>query len=108
MIMFGILMDQISKEIQKENLGVKIKGTDLTIGSLLWVDDVVLAETDPEKMKRMLEITDHVEKSYHLEFGKQKSKTVKIGKGKESLKFMLGDMELEYVKKLQIPWIPPR
>ncbi len=97
-IMFGILMDQISKEIEKENLGVTIHGTDLTIGSLLWVDDVVLAETDPNRMRRMLEITNHVAKSFHLEFGKQKSKTMKIGKGTEKPKFMLGQMELEYVQ----------
>ncbi len=98
-ILFGLLMDQICKEIPQDQAGIKIEGTDLQINSLLWVDDVILFENDPKKLQGMLDIVDHVAKTYHLEFGESKSKAMKIGKSKDRPTFKLGDMTLEYVEQ---------
>ena len=95
-ILFGMIMDQISKELSKEDLGIQISGTDLKVSSLLWVDDVVLLETYEEKMKRILEVVNETSKKYHIEFGESKSKAMKIGKVRP--KFYLGDMELQYTE----------
>ena len=98
-ILFGLLMDQISKEMPQEQTGIQIQGTDLTVSTLLWVDDVVLFEKDPEKLQEMLNKVDHVAKTYHLEFGESKSKVMKIGNSKNRPKLKLGEMELEYVEQ---------
>ncbi len=95
-IMFGILMDQISKELAEEDIGVRIAGTNLTISSLLWVDDLVLVETDPEKMRKALDIVETVAGKYHIKFGEQKSKAMEIGGKKKRPEFKLGEMELNY------------
>ena len=96
-ILFGLLMDQISKETHEKHAGIQIQQTDLTISTLLWVDDVVIVEKDPQKMQLLLDNVDKIAKKYHLEFGESKSKVMKIGKSNEKPTFKLGDMNLEYV-----------
>ncbi len=98
-VLFGLLMDLISQEVAAEELGVAIEGTSLIISTLLWVDDVVIVETNKHNMLRILYLVNHVAKKYHLEFGEVKSKVLKIGKGPERPNFTLGDMELQYVEK---------
>ncbi len=98
-VMFGIMMDQISKEIADEDIGIVIEGTNLKISSLLWVDDLVLVETDPERMKKALNIVEKVAGKYHIKFGEQKSKTIEIGKQKTRPLFKLEEMNLMYESK---------
>ena len=43
----GLLIDEINKEITKENLGTHIESLDETIGCLLWMDDVLLISSEP-------------------------------------------------------------
>ena len=93
---YALLMDEISKEIQKESKGVELPNTNSKIGDLLWVDDVALLSTDEKQLQEMLDITDKTAKKYRIEFGKEKSKVLKIGKkGEQNPKFKLGDMELD-------------
>ncbi len=73
-----------------------LPNTNSKIGDLLWVDDVALLSTDEKQLQEMLDITDKTAKKYRIEFGKEKSKVLKIGKkGEQNPKFKLGDMELD-------------
>ncbi len=60
------------------------------------MDDVVLIADNPIEMQNMLDITDHVSKIYHIEYGKEKSKAMKIGKKAMNYKLKLGELKLEY------------
>ncbi len=96
----ALLMDEISKEMTKESVGIALPNTQEKIGDLLWVDNVALMSTDEKELQRMLNITDEVAKRYRIEFGKEKSKVLKIGKkGQQNPKFMLGEMEMELTDK---------
>ena len=48
------------------------------------MDDVSLIHNDRDKLQQMLDITNHVAKKYHIEFGAAKCKVVKTGKGTSS------------------------
>ncbi len=98
-MMYALLMDEINKEIEQKNIGVEIPPNGHKIGCLLWMDDVVLITNNDKEMTELLKITNDIAKRYHIEFGKEKSKIVKIGKKGEKTKMNLGDMELEYVDK---------
>ena len=50
--MYALMMDETSKALNETNLGVKIPNTNCRVPCLLWMDDVVLAETLPEKKPR--------------------------------------------------------
>ena len=91
------MMDEIAKEIQKQNLGVQLTNSQKKVGCLLWVDDVVLISNDEKELQKMLDITDEIAKRYHLEFGKEKSKTMEISNKriKQKHKFKLGNMVLD-------------
>ena len=96
-------MDEISKEIKRQNKGVQIPETNEKIGCLLWVDDVVLMSTSEEELQEMLNITDDIAKRYHLEFGKGKSQTMEVKKTQKRKKsknnkeatFNLGSMIMD-------------
>ena len=51
---YGGQMDEINKEIEKLDLTMPIQGTDKKVGCLLWVDDVLLATTEPETQQKQL------------------------------------------------------
>ena len=93
---YATLIDEISKELRKRNQGVTTAaGT--KIDSLLWMDDVCLIHSDRNELQQMLDITNHVAKKYHIEFGAAKCKVVKIGKGPSS-KLTLNGQILEEVE----------
>lgn len=69
-LMYALLMDEIAKEIVKENKGCYISETQQKIGCLLWMDDVVLMSEDANQLQDMLDITHRTAKRYRLEFGK--------------------------------------
>ena len=98
-IQYAILMDEFAKEIKARDMGADVQQIGETIGCLLWVDDVALITSDKEEMQRMLNIVDDIAKRYHIEFGKDKSKALKIGGKPENSTFKLGDMEIEYTNK---------
>ena len=55
---YALMMDEISKEINKNNLGIHIPSLGEKIGCLLWMDDVINITTDPKELQEMLDITD--------------------------------------------------
>ena len=93
---YATLIDEISKELRKRNQGVTTAaGT--KIDSLLWMDDVCLIHSDRDELQQMLDITNHVAKKYHIEFGAAKCKVVKIGK-EPSSKLTLNGQILDEVE----------
>ncbi len=93
---YALLMDEISKEIAKDPKGVDLPNLIDKIGNLLWVDDVALMSNDEKELQDMLNTTNETAKKYRIEFGKEKSKVLKIGKkGEQNPKFKLGEMDME-------------
>jgi len=96
--LYATMMDEIAKEITRNNLGVKnIKGKN--IGCLLWMDDVALISNTHKEMQEMLNITREIADRYHIEFGEEKSKVMKLGRSKCEEKLMIGEMELRRCKE---------
>ena len=58
------------------------------------MDDVALISNDEKEMQQMLDITDHIAKKYHIEFGQSKSESLIIGKSPTPPKFKLGNQVL--------------
>jgi len=82
-IEYATLIDEIAKELEEHQIGIKTESGTL-LNSLLWMDDVCLIHHDPNTLQKMLDITNHVAKKYHIVFGAAKCKVVKIGPGKTS------------------------
>ena len=95
MIEYATLIDEISKELKKHNLGIETEAG-IILDSLLWMDDVCLIHHDLDKLQKMLDITNHVAKKYHIEFGAAKCKVVRIGKGTKN-NLTLNNIVLEEV-----------
>ncbi len=95
-IQYTLLMDEINKEIIKQNIGLRINTIDEPIGCLLWMDDVALIAENVEQLQQVLNITNEIANRYHIEFGATKSKILKIGKETECPDLYLGEMKLEY------------
>ena len=49
---YGVLMDEINKDIQKEPIGIEIEENNTRIACLLWVDDVLLISTSQEELQK--------------------------------------------------------
>ena len=61
--LYALMMDEINKDIIAEtDLGIKIPESDIKIPCLLWMDDVVLAETTEKSSQLLLDSTDHTSK----------------------------------------------
>jgi len=75
--LYGILMDEISKALQKTQHGISIIEGELNISNLLWVDDVVILEKEG-KLQDPLNTTNEVIDKYHIEFGEPKSNSMTI------------------------------
>ena len=80
----ALLMAEINKEINKHNLATYTPDLEETMCCLLWMDAMVLNTSDPKELQTMLDITDDIAGRYHIEFGKEKSKVMKIGGGKQN------------------------
>ena len=65
-IQYALLMDDINKEIIKEDIGPKLDCAKEPIGCLLWMDDVALISNDPTELQKMLNITNEVANRYHI------------------------------------------
>jgi len=94
---FGLLMDETSKDIAKEKLGITIEGMDNQVGSLLWVDDIIMAEIESQNLQRMLDVAEHTSNKYHIEYGESKSNVMTIQFGGNQTKpiFKLGSTRLK-------------
>ena len=99
--MYGAIMDEVSKELEKEKQGIIISENGAEKGSLLWVDDVFLIAMEGE-LQKPLDITDEISSKYHIEYGKPKSNSLPIKTSKKKIKekaYSLGEMELERTDK---------
>ena len=83
MIEYATFIDEIAKELKQRRLGYETQ-TNITLDSLLWMDDVCLIHHNPDKLQEILNITNHVANEYHIQFGAAKCKVIKRGKGKKS------------------------
>jgi hypothetical protein len=92
---YALLMDEISKEIRKKNLGITVTENETKLGCLLWMDDVVLIAKDEKDMQEMLEITNTIARKYHLKFGAEKSKYMALGRRKPDGPLKMGQMLIE-------------
>jgi hypothetical protein len=97
-IEYANLMDEIAKELENEKNGLqKIWNNDIP-GCLLWMDDVALIHHDREILQKMLDITDDIAKRYHIQFGKEKSQVITIGKTQYQPQFNLGKVTLNNIE----------
>jgi hypothetical protein len=89
-------MDEINKELIKQNVGIRMDNIDEPVGCLLWMDDVALIAENPTILQKMLDVTNDIACRYHIEFGTEKSKVIKVGRKKDKIPIHLGDKILEY------------
>ena len=82
--MYALMMDETNKALLETDLGIKIPNSESKIPCLLWMDDVVLAETKEDLAQKQLDITQHVSQKYHVEYGMAKTKYLRIGKSKKN------------------------
>ena len=100
--MYGILMDEISKEIKKENIGLELQDNSDKRGCLLWVDDVFLITTEGPKLQKALDITNDTSNKYHIEYGEPKSNALKVKHTRKKQieeTFHLGETQLKNANK---------
>ena len=97
--LYALMMDEINKDIMKTNLGLKIPGTNRRIPCLLWMDDVVLAETNPKDSQGLLDSTNDTSKKYHVEFGMPKTKYLRGGKPKSPIELKIDEKTIEETEK---------
>ena len=97
--MYATVMDEIAEEINKNELGVNTNNTPHPkLGCLLYMDDVVLTSNSTQEMQKMLDITNEISSRYHIVFGKENSKVMKIGSSVQT-ELKLGDMGIEETDK---------
>ena len=97
--LYALMMDEIAKDLKETVLGIKIPGSDQKIPCLLWMDDVVLAETKTDKSQDLLNNTNHTSKKYHIEFGMPKTKYLRTGKSNDEIELKLGDSTIDETDK---------
>ena len=89
--MYALLMDETNKALQNTELGIKIPRSQIRIPCLLWMDDVVLEETETTKSQKQLDITDDISMRYRVEYGMAKTNILRTGKNQEKIVLKLGD-----------------
>ncbi len=105
-IEYANMMDEITKEINKDPSNNIKYGSENSAGCLLWMDDVALLHNDPVQLQKMLDTTNQIANKYRIKFGEEKSKVMIIKgdkppgkKGEEtqqpySEQFTVGEMNL--------------
>ena len=96
-IEYATLIDEISKELKEKNPGY-LTEANITLDSLLWMDDMCLIHHDLNKLQEILDVTNHVANKYHIQFGAAQCKAIKRGKEKKSALKLNGET-LEEVPK---------
>ncbi len=91
-IEYALMIDEISKELTSQDLGIEVNNNKM--GCLLWMDDIALIHYDRKILQKMMDCTNNIAKRYHIEFGAEKCKIVKIGRGK-SADIILNSTKLE-------------
>ena len=97
--MYALMMDETNKALMETDLGIEIPGSNTRIPCLLWMDDVVLAETNTNCAQQQLDITNHTSLKYHVEYGMAKTKYLRVGKPQPPITLKLGNQTLEETDK---------
>ena len=97
--LYALLMDEINKDMQGSDLGIKIPGTNTRIPCLLWMDDVVLTETETKRSQELLDKTNHTSQKYHVEFGMPKTKYLRSGRPKKQIELKIGEKNIDETEK---------
>ncbi len=95
-IEYATMIDEIAKELDSKNLGIEVRNR--KIGCLLWMDDVALIHHDKKTLQEMMDCTNDIAMRYHIEFGAEKCKIVRIGRGAQA-KIELNNTILEETNK---------
>ena len=96
---FSKMMDMLNVMIEKE--GYRVWIGDIRLPCLLFMDDAVIVEDDPERFQGALEVTNRFIKFYKLVLNHTKSKVMIINKDEQDQDriWKVGNMELESVDK---------
>ena len=93
--MFSKLMDTLAEEIEPTGEGFCVNES-LTIGCLLWVDDVVSCVEGQNNQEKMLDRVANFAIKHKLTWGADKCKVMRIGQHKnEKRKWKLGELEID-------------
>ena len=93
--MFSKLMDTLAEDIEPTGEGFHIDDS-LTIGCLLWVDDVVSCVEGKENQEKMLERIADFANKHKLRWGADKCRVMRIGKhDEEKQKWNLGVLTID-------------
>ena len=98
-ILYALLMDEISKDIHAADIGINIPNTECKVPCLLWMDDVVLIEQTCNIMQNLLDITRDTSQKYHIEFGMPKTNYLRTSKKKDTIELKLGDNIIKETEK---------
>ena len=100
--MFCIMMDLISEELSKAELGFTFD-SDFVIAVLLWVDDVMTCVESIEDQKEILIKLDEFASKHKLQWSKEKCNIMRVGKHKnEAVDWKLGGDSLMEKKNINI------
>ena len=58
-IEYATLMDEITKEINKSDMGLELRNGE-KLRDLLWMDDVLLIHENAKEVQKMLDVTNHI------------------------------------------------
>ena len=92
---YANLIDEIAKELTKEQIGNQRLWSNTVPGCLLWMDDVALAHQDKKEVKKMLNTTDEMAKRFHIKFGKEKSQILTIKNSDVTPCLKIGDQTMD-------------
>ena len=98
-ILFNIFIDGVTKQINRQGVGVKIQGRDVSI--LLFADDIVLIAEGPERLQKMLDLVYEYSRKWRFSFNIGKSNVVifqKRGRRPADIQFQMGGEVLEQKK----------
>ena len=93
--MFSKQMDVISEElIENENECLEIV-PGLTIGALLWIDDLITCTEDTTQQENMLKRVDEFAKKNKIRWGRNKCKVMQVGTKKDDREeWQFGDISI--------------
>ena len=98
-IMYALMMDETNKALMETDLGIQIPNTNTKIPCLLWMDDVVLAETNSTRAQEQLNITNHTSLKFHVDYGMAKTKYLQVGKAGTPINLKLGEKQIDETDK---------
>ena len=98
-VLYALLMDEVSKELTEANLGIEIPNTNHRVPTLLWMDDVLLMEDKTTKSQTLLNITNDVSQRYHIEFGMPKTKYIRASKRRNPIELKIGERTIAETEK---------